>query len=185
MTLPYPTDKQLEACHAVYDAETNGRPCPSLAEIAVELGVARTTCQTRIDRSIELELLVREDDGRLRTADRYHHIRRQTALDVATNPIVTEVTDDDPGLIKDWADFEVKQLYSNRGMGGALTREGVHAKINEINENRHWRHVCELLLINGGVRDRLIHTLDELYNEVQPPKFKLKRKRKKKAAAKK
>ena len=165
-----PTEKQIEAAATVWQFEQDDCPFPSYAEIADKLKIGRSTAQNRVERCIDFGLLERDGDGkRLRTTPVYDRHRRR-AMNMATNPVVTEIIDEQPELVEGWTDSEKDQLYSYRGMGGALTRDGVVAKAGEITENRELKSMCEMLLVNGGTRDRLAQTLRELHAEVQPPR---------------
>lgn len=58
------------------------------------------------------------------------------AFDRSTNPFVTQIAAERPGLFDGWSPDDWDELYSQFGVGGPLTEEGVLAATSRINLNR-------------------------------------------------
>jgi hypothetical protein len=80
--------------------------------------------------------------------------------------LVSVVADERPDLFDRFDEADWETLYSTRGVGGALTREGVTDVAQSINQNRDLKQQVAQLLENGSVRDELIEVIDDLWKRV-------------------
>lgn len=87
------------------------------------------------------------------------------ALDRATNPVVAEVIAEQPGLFAGWTAAEFDELFSQVGVGGALTSEGVQTAAESIERRRElWTRAAVVLETDLG--DLLGDMIDLLYDRV-------------------
>jgi len=86
-------------------------------------------------------------------------------VDRQTNVLVDEVLAEQPRLVERWTSSDLRQLYSQFGAGGALTREGTLATIDKINQRRAVQEKVALLMETheAGLLTELV---DALYRRV-------------------
>lgn len=149
-----------------------------LQELARQAGVSRTT----------LYHLERGHTGRLRTKtlqkiagvlglsvdELFSPIRstsdreRVRAFDRATNPLVTEVMQEQPHLFEGWSESDVDELYSTFGTGGPLSTRGVINAAEAINRKRDAIHKLHVVL-ETHLREHALGMIDMMYQMVQAP----------------
>ena len=66
-------------------------------------------------------------------------------FDRATNPLVEEVLESEPGLFENWTEADFDELHSRFGADGSLTREGVRESIRRMNRKRESMEKLNLL----------------------------------------
>ena len=87
------------------------------------------------------------------------------ALDRAANRVVADVVSEQPGLFSGWTAAEFDELFSQVGVGGALTSEGVQAAAEAIERRRElWMRAAVVLETDLG--DLLGDMIDLLYDRV-------------------
>jgi transcriptional regulator with XRE-family HTH domain len=84
-----------------------------------------------------------------------------------TNSSVSDVYEESPGLFSNWTALEWDELSSTFGTGGALTRAGVIATANQINEKRETIQRLHILL-DTHLRELSINLIDNLFREIAP-----------------
>lgn len=86
-------------------------------------------------------------------------------VDRRTNVLVDEVLAEHPRRVERWTSHDFRQLYSQFGAGGALTREGTLATIDKINQRRAVQEKVALLMETheAGLLTELV---DALYRRV-------------------
>ena len=89
-------------------------------------------------------------------------------FDRATNPVVSEVLQEQPRLFAGWTAAEMDELYSMFGTGGQLTRGGVEAAAESINRKRETIRKLQVVL-ETGLKDQAVDLIDALYRLVQVP----------------
>jgi transcriptional regulator with XRE-family HTH domain len=89
-------------------------------------------------------------------------------FDRATNPLVTEVVDEQPDLFAGWSAEDLDELYSTFGTGGELTRSGVVEAAESINHKRQTLRKLHVVL-ESSLRDQAVDLIDALYRLVQVP----------------
>ena len=67
-------------------------------------------------------------------------------FDRKTNPMVEEVLQANPELFVGWRETDFDELHSRMGAGGALTREGTLAAVDQMNRKRELHEKLDLLL---------------------------------------
>ena len=87
------------------------------------------------------------------------------AFDRATNPLVTRVAHERPGLFDGWTADDWDELYSQFGVGGALTEQGVHVAAARINGNRDTVYRLRIVL-QTHLADVAAGLIDTLYRQV-------------------
>ncbi len=92
----------------------------------------------------------------------------EQVFDRATNPVVSEVIDEQPRLFEGWTEDDVDELYSMFGTGGQLTRAGVVGAADSINRKRETIRKLHVVL-ETGLRDQAVDLIDALYRLVQVP----------------
>jgi transcriptional regulator with XRE-family HTH domain len=94
----------------------------------------------------------------------------QQRFDRATNPVVSEVVDEQPFLFAGWTDQDMDELYSTFGTGGQLTRQGVVSAAEAINCKRETVRKLHVIL-ETGLRDQAVDLIDALFRlvRVTPP----------------
>lgn len=158
--------QQWRICRFVAAYRERNRLSPTYAEIGEALGVTKQAVQYQVKQLEALGYLAKPRDARsLMVTDLWRRYRRHR-LDRDTNPLVAVVADEQPELFESFDENDWETLYSLRGVGGGLTREGVEQAAGRINENRQRRQQVEQLLENGSVREELIAVIDELWKRV-------------------
>lgn len=89
-------------------------------------------------------------------------------FDRATNPVVSEVVDEQPLLFAGWSDQEMDELYSTFGTGGQLTRQGVVSAAEAINRKRETIRKLHVIL-ETEFREQAVDLIDVLYRLVRVP----------------
>lgn len=87
-------------------------------------------------------------------------------FDRTTNPLVSEIIDERPGLFECWTESDVDELYSLFGTGGQLTRSGVVEAAEAINRKRETIRKLHVVL-ETGLRDQAVDLIDALYRIVR------------------
>lgn len=162
-----PIERRLCAFVETYRRRNNGIS-PSYAECGVHLGFTKAGVCKLVDRLERVGLARRTGTVRARSltlTPLWDRIRSRE-FDRETNPMVAEVVEESPELFRDFTDDDWDQLYSMRGMGGSLTREGVVRAAREIPENRLALEEAAMLLVNGSTRDQLLETIQRLKDGV-------------------
>jgi DNA-binding MarR family transcriptional regulator len=158
--------QQERICEFVDRYRERNRLSPTYAEIGEQLGVTKQAVQYQVRQLESAGYLAKPRDARsLMVTDAWRRYRRHV-LDRETNPQVAVALDEQPELFAGFDESDWETLYSTRGVGGALTREGVEQAAVRINENRDRRQQVAQLLENAGVRDELIAHIDELWQRV-------------------
>jgi transcriptional regulator with XRE-family HTH domain len=154
-----------------------------LQELAEQAGVSRTTLyhlerghtgrvRTRTLQKIAgaLGLTVEDLFSPLRsiplaasTFDR----EKSRSFDRATNPLVTEVMQEQPHLFAGWSESDVDELYSTFGTGGPLSARGVINAAEAINRKRDAIHKLHVVL-ETHLREHALGMIDMMYQMVQP-----------------
>jgi transcriptional regulator with XRE-family HTH domain len=154
-----------------------------LQELAEQAGVSRTTLyhlerghtgrvRTKTLQKIAraLGLTVEELFSPLRSAplaagtfDR----EKSRSFDRATNPLVTEVMQEQPHLFEGWSESDVDELYSTFGTGGPLSTRGVINAAEAINRKRDAIHKLHVVL-ETHLREHALGMIDMMYQMVQP-----------------
>jgi transcriptional regulator with XRE-family HTH domain len=70
-------------------------------------------------------------------------------FDRATNPLVEDAVEAEPGLFRNWTDADFDELHSRFGAGGPLTRVGVLESARRMNRKREILEKLNLLLETG------------------------------------
>lgn len=71
---------------------------------------------------------------------------RRFEIDRASNPLVRDVAEREPALFEAFTPEDWDELYSQRGVGGALNEQGVRIVAERINRKRELRSKFETLL---------------------------------------
>jgi len=114
-----------------------------------------------------LGLSVEELYSPLRTAAHGDRSRIR-AFDRATNPLVTEIMQEQPHLFAGWSESDVDELYSTFGTGGPLSARGVVNAAEAINRKRDAIHKLHVVL-ETHLREHALGMIDMMYQMVQPP----------------
>ncbi len=164
------SDNQKRLCAFVGQYRQQHGVSPIYAEIGEHLGVTKQAVQYQVKALVAQGYLAKPRDVRsLMVTDLWRRYHRHL-LDRDTNPLVPAVADEQPDLFARFTDGDWETLYSTRGVGGALTRDGVLAAARRINDNRDLRQRAAELLENGSVREELIAVIDELWQRVTRPR---------------
>ncbi len=167
--MPALTDIQERLCAFVGRYRQQHGVSPIYSEIGAHLGVTKQAVQYQVRTLETLGYLHKPRDARsLMVTEDWRHYERHR-LDRDTNPLVSAMADEHPALFTDFTDGDWATLYSTRGVGGALTREGVLSAAGRINENRRLRQRAAELLENGSVREELIEVIEQLWQRVTRP----------------
>lgn len=89
-------------------------------------------------------------------------------FDRATNPLVSEVMQDQPQLFTGWSPDDMDELCSTFGTGGPLTEQGVITAAEAINRKRDAIHKLHIVL-ETHLRDHALHMIEMLYDLVEAP----------------
>lgn len=89
-------------------------------------------------------------------------------FDRATNPIVSEVMQNQPRLFSGWSEADVDELFSTFGTGGPLSARGVVNAAEAINRKRDALHKLHVVL-ETHLREDAFSMIDMLYRLVQRP----------------
>lgn len=92
--------------------------------------------------------------------------RRQ--LDRHTNPLIDETLALRPRMFDGWSPENWDELYSEFGMGGALTQEGVIEAATRINRKRQTLRQLEVVL-ETDLAEVAARMIDSLYEMVKAP----------------
>lgn len=164
--MPPLSPQQQRICEFVSSYRDRNGLSPTYREIGEHLGVTKQAVQYQVKGLEAVGLLAKPRDARsLMVTDAWRRYRRHR-LDRDTNPMVAVVAEEDPQLFAGFDEEDWETLYSTRGVGGALTREGVQEVAGRINENRQRKEQVAQLLENGSVRDELIEVIDDLWKRV-------------------
>jgi transcriptional regulator with XRE-family HTH domain len=87
-------------------------------------------------------------------------------FDRATNPAVEDVVRERPAMFQGWSDDDWDELYSQFGVGGALTPLGVLSAAEAINEKRETIRKLHVVL-DTHLRDVAREIIDTFYRSVQ------------------
>jgi transcriptional regulator with XRE-family HTH domain len=82
-----------------------------------------------------------------------------------TNPVVDEVTADNPELFSGWSEGDFDELYSRFGVGGPLTREGVRAAAEAMNRKRELHRKLAVVLETSHA-DLVAQIVDAFYRRI-------------------
>lgn len=162
------TKKQERICRFVDRYWNQNGIAPTFSDIAEELGLTDRSHARQSVGLIAKKGFVEMQPGiprSLKLTDRWRQFLNRR-LDEQTNPVVDEVAQDEPDLFDGWSSDDWAQLRSVRGVGGALTREGVVEEATKINENRDVRQMFESLLTVGATREQLVLWIKEKYQEI-------------------
>jgi hypothetical protein len=160
------TPQQQRICQFVATYRQQHRVSPTYLEIGEHLGVTKQAVQYQVKLLESLGMLAKPRDARsLMVTPAWERYRRHR-LDRDTNPQVPVVAEECPELFEQFDEADWETLYSTRGVGGALTREGVADVAQRINENRRIRQQVAELLENGSVRGELIEVIADLWKQV-------------------
>jgi transcriptional regulator with XRE-family HTH domain len=154
-----------------------------LQELAEHAGISRTTLyhlerghtgrvRTRTLQKIAtaLELTVEELFSPLHSvlpSDSAFDRERSRSFDRATNPLVTEVIQEQSHLFAGWSESDVDELYSTFGTGGPLSTRGVINAAEAINRKRDAIHKLHIVL-ETHLREHALGMIDMMYQMVQP-----------------
>lgn len=72
--------------------------------------------------------------------------RQAREFDRQTNPLVEQIAVECPALFRNWTQADWDELYSEFGVGGSLTREGVVARASSINSRRELIQKVQIVL---------------------------------------
>lgn len=84
--------------------------------------------------------------------------------DEQTNPIIAIVAEERPELFKAFTSEDWREIYSQHGDGGSLTRDGAIKAAKHINAKRDARHKFEVVLESEHA-ETLIGIVDTLYRQ--------------------
>lgn len=88
------------------------------------------------------------------------------AFDRATNPAVEDVVRERPAMFQGWSDDDWDELYSQFGVGGALTPLGVLSAAEAINEKRETIRQLHVVL-DTHLREVAREMIETFYRMVQ------------------
>lgn len=87
------------------------------------------------------------------------------ALDRTTNAAVSELIAEQPDLFDDWTAAEFDEVFSQVGVGGPLTAEGIRSAAHAINRRRElWTRAA--IVLDTDLGDLLSNMIDLLYDRV-------------------
>lgn len=173
------TKKQERICRFVDRYWTEHGIAPTLAEIAEGLGLTDRSHARSSVWLIAKKGFVEMQPGiprSLKLTDRWRQFLNRR-LDERTNPLVDVVAEERPELFAHWTAAEWAQLRSLRGVGGALTHDGVVAEAEKINENRDARRMFEALLTIGTTREQLLLWIKDKYQEIDAKEWRHKQRK--------
>jgi len=81
-------------------------------------------------------------------------------FDRQTNPVVKDVIEAHPELFSGWTEADFAELHSRMGAGGALTRDGTLAAVQQMNRKHALHEELDLLL--GSSQAELIGGMIDL-----------------------
>lgn len=173
------TKKQEQICRFVDRYWAEHGIAPTLAEIADGLGLTdRSHARHSVGLIAKKRFLAMQPGTprSLKLTDRWRQYLNRR-LDERTNPLVDVVAEERPELFAQWTAAEWAQLRSLRGVGGALTHEGVVAEAEKINENRDARRMFEALLTIGTTREQLLLWIKDKYQEIDAKEWRHKQRK--------
>lgn len=168
------TETQFDICRFIETFQQQNQMTPSMQEIARHFGWSgRAAAHSHVNRICKKGYLEKRGDAgasrRLCLTHRWAALRSRETNKL-TNPVVDEVADERPELFQDWSQGDWDQLYSIRGMGGSLTKDGVVHHATRINEDKEIDRMVDDLKLIDIERDQLIAWLKEHHANITPGK---------------
>lgn len=168
MTSEQLTEKQQAFCRFIDTYQQRNGIGPTLDEIAEGMNLkGRSSARQHLKLVAKKGYVeyVPHSARSIRLADRWRQfLNRQ--FDQQTNPLVGAVAEECPELFRSWAADDWAELYSIRGVGGAMTREKVVIEAEKINQNREVRQMFEALLAADTTRETVVSWIEERYREI-------------------
>lgn len=127
---------------------------------------ARTLHKLATALGVVVEALLESPAGRLGNHSRQDNAR---VFDRRTNVAVEEAREQAPEVFEEFTDTEWDELYSEHGMGGALTAWGAAAAARRINRKRHTLRRLALVL-ETHLEQVATALVEALYESVRPPR---------------